>query len=114
MLGQHPADPATAQSLLKFFLDMPENSQGEYVEILCRPPENRGQRDKTLTKDPVIRRFDELLDVYGDVFKTIIREEAGDGIMSAIDCTVNFETVKKGDEIRIILNVDGKFLKYKH
>lgn len=113
VLGKHPADPKTAENLLKILKTDQTNLKRD-IETLCKIPENRGERDESMAKDPVVRRFDELIDVYGDVFKHIIREEAGDGIMSAIDCKVDIEKVHQNGEDRIILKVDGKFLAYKH
>jgi len=83
------------------------------IETLGQIPLNRGETDK---RDPVTRRFEELIDVYGESLKAIIREEAGDGIMSAINCTlhINKVLVKKVDleEARIVITIDGKFLPY--
>ncbi len=63
--------------------------------------------------DPLIYRFYEIMQVYGMPLKTVIHEKFGDGIMSAIDFTLNVEKEKdpKGDRVKIIMN--GKFLSYK-
>jgi len=63
--------------------------------------------------DPLIYRFYEIMQVYGMPLKTIIHEKFGDGIMSAIDFTMDVEKEKdpKGDRVKIIMN--GKFLSYK-
>ena len=63
--------------------------------------------------DPLIYRFYEIMQVYGMPLKTIIHEKFGDGIMSAIDFTLDVEKEKdpKGDRVKIIMN--GKFLSYK-
>jgi len=51
--------------------------------------------------------------VYGTTIKALIEEEFGDGIMSAIDFTMDIERKAdpKGD--RVVLTLDGKFLPYK-
>ena len=63
--------------------------------------------------DPLIYRFYEIIQVYGFPMKEIIHEKFGDGIMSAIDFTLDIEKVEdpKGDRVKVIL--DGKFLSYK-
>ena len=63
--------------------------------------------------DPLIYRFYEIMQVYGMPLKSVIQEKFGDGIMSAIDFTLNVEKEEdpKGDRVKIIMS--GKFLPYK-
>lgn len=63
--------------------------------------------------DPLIYRFYEIMQVYGMPLKTVIHEKFGDGIMSAIDFTLDVEKEEdpKGDRVKIIMS--GKFLPYK-
>jgi len=63
--------------------------------------------------DPLIYRFYEIMQVYGYPMKEIIHEKFGDGIMSAIDFTLDIEKVEdpKGDRVKVTMN--GKFLPYK-
>ena len=63
--------------------------------------------------DPLIYRFYEIMQVYGMPLKAVIHEKFGDGIMSAIDFTleVDKEQDPKGDRVRITMS--GKFLPYK-
>ncbi|MBW4691333.1 MAG: cyanase [Lyngbya sp. HA4199-MV5] len=63
--------------------------------------------------DPLIYRFYEIMQVYGMPIKAIIHEKFGDGIMSAIDFTLDIEKEvdPKGD--RVIITMNGKFLPYK-
>ena len=69
--------------------------------------------DKSVPTDPVIYRFHEMINVYGDTIKELIHEEFGDGIMSAIDFTM--EIGRKPDPAgdRVHIEITGKFLKYK-
>ena len=69
--------------------------------------------DKTIPTDPVIYRFYEMINVYGDTIKALIHEKFGDGIMSAIDFTMDIDRVPdpKGDRVKILMT--GKFLQYK-
>ncbi|MBD1860152.1 MULTISPECIES: cyanase [Trichocoleus] len=63
--------------------------------------------------DPLIYRFYEIMQVYGMPLKEVIQEKFGDGIMSAIDFTMDVEkeTDPKGDRVK--LTMSGKFLPYK-
>ncbi|NJR50788.1 MAG: cyanase [Leptolyngbyaceae cyanobacterium CSU_1_3] len=63
--------------------------------------------------DPLIYRFYEIMQVYGMPMKEVIHEKFGDGIMSAIDFTLDIEKIEdpKGDRVLVTLN--GKFLPYR-
>ncbi|MBD2653635.1 cyanase [Synechocystis sp. FACHB-383] len=63
--------------------------------------------------DPLIYRFYEIMQVYGMPMKEVIHEKFGDGIMSAIDFTLDVEKEAdpKGDRVKVTMN--GKFLPYK-
>lgn len=63
--------------------------------------------------DPLIYRFYEIMQVYGMPMKEVIHEKFGDGIMSAIDFTLNIEKEEdsKGDRVKVVMS--GKFLPYK-
>jgi cyanate lyase len=68
---------------------------------------------QTVPTDPLLYRFYEILQVYGLTLKELIQEKCGDGIMSAIDFTMNVqkEADPKGD--RVVVTMNGKFLPYK-
>jgi cyanate lyase len=67
----------------------------------------------TVPTDPLIYRFYDIMMVYGMPLKAVIHEKFGDGIMSAIDFTMDVEKEQdpKGDRVKIIMS--GKFLSYK-
>jgi cyanate lyase len=69
--------------------------------------------DIIVPTDPLIYRFYEIMQVYGMAIKDVIQEKFGDGIMSAIDFTLDIEKEPdpKGDRVKITMN--GKFLPYK-
>jgi cyanate lyase len=69
--------------------------------------------DTAVPTDPLIYRWYEIVGVYGETIKEIINEEFGDGIMSAIDFTMNIERQQdpNGDRVQVV--VSGKFLPYK-
>jgi len=73
----------------------------------------KGSLPTAIPTDPLIYRFYELINVYGTTIKELIHEEFGDGIMSAIDFSMDITRLPdpKGDRVKIILN--GKFLPYK-
>jgi len=73
----------------------------------------KGALPTVVPTDPLIYRFYELISVYGTSIKELIHEEFGDGIMSAIDFSMDIqrEADPKGDRVKIVLN--GKFLPYK-
>lgn len=73
----------------------------------------KGALPGTVPTDPLIYRFYELIMVYGTTIKSLIHEEFGDGIMSAIDFSMDISRLPdpKGDRVKIVLN--GKFLPYK-
>ncbi|MDZ8188936.1 MAG: cyanase [Nostoc sp. ChiSLP02] len=63
--------------------------------------------------DPLIYRLYEIMQVYGFPIKAVIHDKFGDGIMSAIDFTLDVEKEadSKGDRVKIVMS--GKFLPYK-
>jgi cyanate lyase len=73
----------------------------------------KGSLEPQIPTDPLIYRFYEIMQVYGMPIKAIIHEKFGDGIMSAIDFSVEVEKVAdpQGDRVQIIMC--GKFLPYK-
>jgi cyanate lyase len=77
------------------------------------PSKGNSLGDKSVPTDPLMYRFYEILCVYGTSLKEIIQEKCGDGIMSAIDFTLEVEKVTdpKGD--RIVVHMNGKFLPYR-
>lgn len=73
----------------------------------------KGSLPTAVPTDPLIYRWYELVNVYGTTIKELIHEEFGDGIMSAIDFSMDIERQPdpKGDRVKVILS--GKFLPYK-
>lgn len=83
----------------------------EVVEALADYP-YKGM-DQTVPTDPLVYRFYEIMQVYGLSMKEVIHEKFGDGIMSAIDFTLDVDRQEdpKGD--RVVVTMNGKFLPYK-
>jgi cyanate lyase len=84
----------------------------DIVSLLQSCPQ-KGSRSLDIPKDPLLYRFHEINLVYGDTLKELIHEKFGDGIMSAIDFTMEVEKVEdpKGDRVKVTMC--GKFLPYK-
>ena len=106
-LGQNSLLPEDASKLTEF-LELDE----EVAKILTVCPMKASDTDN-VSKDPLIYRFFEIAYVYGGAMKEIIHEKFGDGIMSAIDFTIEVDKVEdpKGD--RVLVKMCGKFLPYK-
>lgn len=51
--------------------------------------------------------------MYGTTIKGIIHEKFGDGIMSAIDFTMDIDKKEDPAGDRVVVTLDGKFLPYK-
>lgn len=99
---------AEQAGLIGQMLELP----AEAVQLLQVVP-YKGSLPTAVPTDPLIYRFYELINVYGTTFKQLIHEEFGDGIMSAIDFSMDLtrEPDPKGDRVKIVMS--GKFLPYK-
>jgi cyanate lyase len=73
----------------------------------------KGSLPTPVPTDPLIYRWYEIVSVYGTTIKELIHEEFGDGIMSAIDFSMDIQRQAdpKGDRVNVVLS--GKFLPYK-
>ena len=73
----------------------------------------KGSLPSAVQTDPLIYRWYEIVSVYGTTIKELIHEEFGDGIMSAIDFSMDIQRQAdpKGDRVNVVLS--GKFLPYK-
>jgi cyanate lyase len=91
-------------------LDVNENVRHAMVDY---PIKGNSLGSRPVPTDPLLYRFYEILAVYGLSLKDVIQEKFGDGIMSAVDFTMDIQKVEdpKGD--RVVLTMNGKFLPYK-
>lgn len=106
-LGQMTLDAAQA----KIVGDLFELSDEEQKWLQVVP--YKGALPTAIPTDPLIYRWYEIVNVYGSTIKELIHEEFGDGIMSAIDFSMDIvrEEDPKGDRVKVVLS--GKFLPYK-
>jgi len=107
LMGQMTLDVIDAGKVGEM-LELP----AEAIEMLQVVP-YKGSIPTTVPTDPLIYRFHELVNVYGTSIKELIHEEFGDGIMSAIDFSMDItrEPNPMGDRVHIVMS--GKFLPYK-
>jgi cyanate lyase len=106
-MGQMTLSKAQALVIGKTF-DLPN----EAITLLQVVP-YKGSLRSSVPTDPLIYRWYEIVSVYGTTIKELIHEEFGDGIMSAIDFSMDIkrEPDPKGDRVNVVLS--GKFLPYK-
>lgn len=106
LLGQHPI-PVELARILVGMLKLDES----VVPVLAAPP-MRGGLPSPVPTDPTIYRFYEALQVYGGAIKELIHEQFGDGIMSAINFSVDLQKKTHPSGDRVVVTFDGKFLPY--
>jgi cyanate lyase len=84
---------------------------GATTEALSKFPV---RTDYPNTADPFKYRLMEIIGVYGDSLRVQANEMCGDGIMSAIDFTIDMEKVTGSQgEARCKITLNGKWLEYK-
>lgn len=105
LLGQHPIPPALGEVLAELLGLSPD-----VVPVLAAVP-MRGQALQVPT-DPTIYRLYEAVQVYGPAIKELIHEQFGDGIMSAINFSVDIAKKPHPGGDRVVITLDGKFLSY--
>jgi cyanate lyase len=106
LLGQHPIPVELAKVLVEK-LGLDESA----TAILAAVP-YRGGLPSAVPTDPTIYRFYEALQVYGPALKELIHENFGDGIMSAINFSVDVQKKPHPSGDRVVVTFDGKFLPY--
>jgi cyanate lyase len=106
LLGQQPI-PAELGKVLVEMLGIDRSA----VPVLAAVP-MRGGLPTAVPTDPTIYRFYEVLQVYGGAIKELIHEQFGDGIMSAINFSVDIQKKPHPAGDRVVVTLDGKFLPY--
>ncbi len=106
-LGQMVFNKEQAETIGKLF-----DLSDEAVAWLQVVP-YKGSLPTAVPTDPLIYRWYEIVSVYGTSIKELIHEEFGDGIMSAIDFSMDItrEPNPSGDRVSVVMS--GKFLPYK-
>ena len=108
LLGQAKLTPATATKLHEA---LPGLSNDDIQDMRESFPMR--SFDDEILKEPNVYRTYEAVTHYGEAIKSIINEQCGDGIMSAIDfyCDVGTTTGKHGEK-RVVITFNGKFLPF--
>ena len=106
-LGQMTFDAQQAATIGEIF-GLTEEEQ-KWLQVVPY----KGSLPTAVPTDPLIYRWYEMVNVYGTTIKELIHEEFGDGIMSAIDFSMDIQRKgdPKGDRVNVVLS--GKFLPYK-
>ena len=107
MLGQMTLDAKQAAVARELF-DLTDEETA-WLQIVPY----KGSLPTAVPADPLIYRWYDIVSVYGTTIKELIHEEFGDGIMSAIDFSMDIqrEPNPNGDRVKVVLS--GKFLPYK-
>jgi cyanate lyase len=106
-LGQMTFDKAQAETIGRLF-DLPDQAVA-WLQVVP----SKGSLMSAVPGDPLTYRLYEIVSVYGSTIKELIHEEFGDGIMSAIDFSMDIQRAAdpKGDRVNLVMS--GKFLGYK-
>jgi cyanate lyase len=103
---QATASPEEAEKLMQA-LDLDAETTAKLMQFPLKGS------NTSIPTDPLIYRLYEIVQVYGMPIKEIIHEKFGDGIMSAIDFSLDIEKEEnpQGDRVKVVMS--GKFLPYK-
>ncbi|KZN14869.1 cyanase [Marinomonas sp. TW1] len=104
-LGMNSCPEDVADKLVDF-LNLPKEAKS----VLMEYPTKTWQ--EAIPQDPLIYRLYEIVGVYGPTLKEVIQEKFGDGIMSAIDFSMDIEKEENPKGDRVVLTLNGKFLPY--
>lgn len=106
LLGQHPMTGEQAATVVDLLgLD-------DEVALALQQVPMRGSLESGVPTDPTIYRIHEVTQVYGTTIKALIHEKFGDGIMSAINFSLDIERVEDPAGDRVRLTYEGKYLPY--
>ena len=105
-MGMNSAPAEKAAALCELF-DLPADSAEALMEC---PTKTWGE---VIPQDPLIYRLYEMIGVYGPTMKALIHEKFGDGIMSAIDFSMDIDKEENPKGDRVVITLNGKFLPYK-
>mmetsp|Transcript_20297 Transcript_20297/g.31274 ORF Transcript_20297/g.31274 Transcript_20297/m.31274 type:complete len:123 (+) Transcript_20297:1-369(+) len=99
----------TSETAIKLQEALPDASKQDIEDMTTAFPMRAF--DEEILKEPNVYRTYEAITHYGEAIKSIINEQCGDGIMSAIDfyCDVGTTSGKHGEK-RVVITFNGKFL----
>lgn len=99
--------PADYAERICHALDLPPGAKETLMEYPTK------EWNKSVPQDPLVYRLYEVVGVYGDTLKEVIQEKFGDGIMSAIDFSLDVDKEENPAGDRVVIKMNGKFLPYK-
>lgn len=105
LLGQHPLPTSAAEAVGETL-----GLSADQIELLQAIPV-RGSFPDGVPTDPTMYRFYEIIQVYATTLKSLVHEDFGDGIISAINFKLKLE--KREDPEgghRCVITLDGKYL----
>ncbi|WP_037141827.1 cyanase [Rhodococcoides fascians] len=103
MLGQHPL-PKDAAEAVGALLGLEDHD----VTLLQTIPTRGNAGTPT---DPTVYRFHEMMNIYAPTIKELVHEMFGDGIISAINFTLDIAKVDDPDGgHRAVITLNGKYL----
>lgn len=106
--GYGQCDQEEAQKLAELF----ELDQQEKKTLITAPYREPAQ--PMPPTDPFVYRFYEIVLLYMPAIKDVAHEMFGDGIMSAIDMSVDLQKIKDSEgNDRMLISFNGKWLRYR-
>ncbi len=100
-------------SKLTDILEIPAEIKEEVKRVLTKAPYRTPSQPWPPT-DPFVYRLYEVVLLYGPVIKDVAHELFGDGIMSAIDMSIDVQKIEEPTGTpRMVLTLNGKWLHYK-
>ncbi|MDM7267648.1 MAG: cyanase [Aquificaceae bacterium] len=100
-------------SKLTDILEIPADVREEVKRVLTKAP-YRAPSQPWPPTDPFVYRLYEVVLLYGPVIKDVAHELFGDGIMSAIDMSIDVQKIEEPTGTpRMVLTLNGKWLHYK-
>ena len=105
--GYGAASESEAKTLVKL-LELPEEARKTLMRVPYRLPAQPWP-----PTDPFVYRFYELVMLYGPVLKDVAHEIFGDGIISAIDMSLDLKKVVEEGVPRAVFTFNGKWLVYR-
>ncbi|RME12105.1 MAG: cyanase [Aquificota bacterium] len=108
LYGYGQATEEEADILVRI-LELPEEAKHVFMKAPYRSPSQPWP-----PTDPFVYRLYEIVLLYGPVIKDVAHELFGDGIMSAIDMSIDLSRVEDSQgNPRMLLCFNGKWLYYK-
>ncbi|ADO45496.1 cyanate lyase [Hydrogenobacter thermophilus TK-6] len=107
LYGYGQATEEEAKTLTSI-LELPEDAIKALMRAAYRTPSQPWP-----PTDPFVYRFYEIVLLYMPAIKDVAHELFGDGIMSAIDMSIDLKKVEDPSGTRMLISFNGKWLSYR-